>query len=279
MIYLALAIISSALISILMRCGERKIKNNMAMFLLNYIVCGGLSFLFMDRRQLSWAGEGLTVDAGLGVISGVLYLVSFVLLQLNIRKNGVVLASTFMKLGVLIPTLMAIIVFHETPKVINIIGIALAIAAIIAMYYEKDESGTAKVRLLLVLILLASGVTDSMANIYDKSGAAGSKDRYLLIVFGTAALCSLLLMLKKKQRVTAWDALFGAIIGLPNYFSSRFLLQSLHQLPATIVYPTFSVMTIVLVAAAGIVLFKEKLNRRKLISIVMIFAALALLNL
>jgi len=41
----------------------------------------------------------------------VLYLGSFMLLRWNIRKNGVVLPATFMKLGVLVPTVLSVTVF------------------------------------------------------------------------------------------------------------------------------------------------------------------------
>ena len=83
----------------------------------------------------------------------------------------------------------------------------------------------------------------------------------------------------KRQRLSAADALFGLLIGVPNYFSSRFLLRSLSEVPAVIAYPTFSVGTIVLVTLAGAVIFREKLSKKQLIALAMILAALVLLNL
>lgn len=55
MIYLCLAILSSAAISVLMRIGDPYIKNNMIMFVANYAVCGLLSFLFLV------IDEGITI--------------------------------------------------------------------------------------------------------------------------------------------------------------------------------------------------------------------------
>ena len=45
-----------------------------------------------------------------------------------------------------------------------------------------------------------------------------------------------------------------------------------------IAYPTYSVATIVVVTLVGTVFFKEKLSRRQILSMLMIFAALVLLN-
>lgn len=279
MLYLGLAIIASALVSMVMRLSEGKIKNNMGMFVVNYAVCSFLSLLFMNHPGFGKAEAGAGVAVGLGLFSGILFLTSFVLLQQNIRKNGVVLAATFMKLGVLIPTLMAIIIFREQPGFLQVSGIGLAIAAIIIIQFEKENVETSKYQFLLIVLLLVSGFTDSMANIYDKLGRIELKDHYLLFTFLAAGVCAFLLWLKEGRKLCVWDVLAGACIGIPNYFSSRFLLLALHHLPAVIVYPAYSVMTIVVISIVGAVLFKEKLSRKKLAAIALIFLALILLNL
>ena len=83
----------------------------------------------------------------------------------------------------------------------------------------------------------------------------------------------------RRQSLTGSDLLFGLLIGAPNYFSSRFLLLSLNDVPAVIAYPTYSVGTIVLIALLGVWLFHERLSRRQTLAMGMILAALALLNL
>ena len=68
---------------------------------------------------------------------------------------------------------------------------------------------------------------------------------------------------------------------MPNYLSARFLLLALAAMPdlAVVVYPTFSVGTIIAVTLVGVLAFREKLNVRKLIALGMILGALVLLNL
>ena len=75
------------------------------------------------------------------------------------------------------------------------------------------------------------------------------------------------------------DLLFGAIIGIPNYLSSRFLLLSLKDIPAILVYPIYSVAAIVCTTLIGLFFFKEKLSMKKIASIGLILIALVLLNL
>ena len=82
----------------------------------------------------------------------------------------------------------------------------------------------------------------------------------------------------KRQRLAKEDVLFGALIGIPNYYSSRFLLKSLSYVPAIVAYPTYSVSAIVLVSIAGVLLFGEKMNVRRKIAIALVLVALFLLG-
>ena len=63
-----------------------------------------------------------------------------------------------------------------------------------------------------------------------------------------------------------------------DFFSSKFLLGALESLSAVIVYPVFSVGTILTVTLAGVLLFRERLEKRQWIGMLLILAALVLLN-
>jgi len=280
MIYLILAVLSSAMISVCMRFGEKHVGNQMGMFMANYAVCMLLAVLYLGES----AGPGVK-NFGLGfstilmgAICGILYLVNFVLLKYNMKRNGVVLSTTFMKLGVLIPTLMAIVVFRERPTGIQVSGITLAVIAIVMIHFEKEAAGEGAHKLGLLVLLLLSGITDSMANIFEQLGAAEARDGYLLMTFFTAFLLAFALMVKGKAKVSGKDILFGIIIGIPNYFSARFLLLALGKVSAVLVYPIYSVTTIIVITAAGLLFFKEKLSKKKSAALVLILAALGMLN-
>jgi len=277
MIYLILAIVSSAMISVVMRVSERHVKNNMSMLALNYLMCMVMSWIDTGSLRLFESAEGVLSTVVMGMISGVLFLAGFVFLQWNISKNGVVLPATFMKLGVLVPTVMAIVVFGETPRLTQVAGIIAAVCAILLIQGGgRQEAGSVAG---LILLMLAGGGADGMSKIFEEMGVSSLKSQYLLCTFATAMILCTALCAAKKQRLTAVDALFGLAIGVPNYFSTKFLLWSLGAVPAVVAYPTYSVGTIVLVTLAGVILFREKLSRRKLIALGVIIAALALLNL
>ena len=278
MLSLILAILSSAAVSVVMRTGEARIRGTMGMFAVNYAVCACLSLAFAGGiRPADTAG--MAFAAGLGLISGVLYLTSFAFLKFNIHYNGLAMASTFMKLGVVITTLIAIFIFREQPKLTQTLGILLAAAAILMLHAGGGEEGDRRFLWFLPLLTLCGGVTDAMANVYEKIGAPALKDTYLAITFGAAFVCALLMCLIRHEKAGKAELLWGILIGIPNYFSSRFLLAALAALPAVVVYPVINASVILLTAAAGRCFFGERPGRRKLAAMMVILAALILLNL
>ena len=278
MIYLMLAIASSALVSIIIRLGEDHVTNQMGMLLSNYVVCSICAIVCSNSDVVTAVQASGFFDIGLGVVGGFLYLAGLLLIQYNTKNNGVVLSSTFMKLGVLIPTLMAIVFFREIPKGTQVIGIVLALLAIVMIHFEKDALKEGNKKIWLLVLLLCGGITDSTANIFEKFGSPAAKDVYLFMIFFVAGVLAFVLVLKSKKKVSPKDVIFGVILGVPNYFSSRFLLLSLSSMSAVVVYPTYSVATMIVITVVGVLAFKEKLDRKKAIALGMIVLALGLLN-
>lgn len=310
--YLLLAMCCSALISIMMRCGETRIKNNISTLAVNYVVCLLLGLFYAAKA----GGTGSLIAPGadgrqtllMGLLNGVFYVGSFILLQYNIGKNGVVLPSTFMKLGVLVPTMIAIVAFGERPGVMQVAGIAIAVAAIIFMNAgeavaakkggsgagaagpasdarggaeveaEEKPLGTVTAPKALIFLLLVGGSGDAMSKIYEELGNAKYNSQFLLYTFAMALVLCTLTAVLKGQKLTREDVLFGCLIGIPNYYSARFLLMSLSYVPAVIAYPTYSTGTIVLVGIAGVLFFREKMTSRQWVTVGMIAAALLMLN-
>lgn len=277
MLSLILAIASSSLISILMRLSTDKVKNNIGMLAMNYIMCLGLSVFYTGIGSLFPASPDLPQTLGMGAVHGTLYLTSFVMLNISTRRNGVVLSSIFMKLGLLVPMVVSIVIFGELPSAVQALGFVIAIAAILLI---NMEPGKAKISInwLLLLLLLGGGSGDAMSKFFEELGNADLAPQFLLYTFLTALVLCVGLMWLKKQRIGRTEALFGLLIGIPNYFSAKFLLGALETVPAVITYPTFSVGTILVTTLAGVLLFKEKLSKHQWIALGIILVALALLN-
>ena len=278
MLYLLLAVVSSALISVFMRLSETRVSNNIGLLAVNYLICTVMAAIYTGSTNLLPQADGLHFALRLGLLSGVLYLAAFLLMQWNIRKNGVVLPATFMKMGVAVPILLSVLLFRETPSAAQLLGFAGTALAILLIHFDRS-SGKAGSKAGLLILFLLSGLTDFTAKIYEQLGSVVLEGHYLFYTFLVALALCIGLMLLKRQRIGVRELLFGALIGIPNYFSARFLLLALGQLPAVAVYPTFSVGTIAAVSCAGILLFREKLSKFRAAALGIILVSLFLLNL
>ena len=283
MVNLFLAIVSSSLVSITMRIGEGRAKHSVSMLSVNYFICGVLSLVFTGTEKLLQTGNGLHIAIGLGCINGFFYISSLVLFQISVKKNGVVLSGIFMKLGIMIPLIISIILFKEIPALIQIVGFMIAVAAIILINLKDkndnqpdNEKGKAKIGLILVLI--GCGMSDGMSKIYQELGTESFEELFLVFTFWVAFVLSFILVKKRKQRYTKNEFLYGAMLGIPNFFSARFLLKALGEIPAVVAYPTFSIGTIAVITLTGMFAFKEKITKLQLFAIGLIAIAVVLLN-
>ena len=94
---------------------------------------------------------------------------------------------------------------------------------------------------------------------------------YFFFLFFSAALLTFFLLIRefrKTGKKTSWrDLAAGILVGIPNYFSSVLLLKALNGIEALIV--TF----------VGLIAFKERLNRKQLLGLLLILLSIVLLNL
>ena len=70
---------------------------------MNYLMCLLIAGTYTGWGNLLPTQEGSRTALLLGGSQGILYLAAFVLLQMNIKKNGVVLSAIFQRLGLLVP--------------------------------------------------------------------------------------------------------------------------------------------------------------------------------
>ncbi len=244
---------------------------------MNYLTCLVIAAAFSGITTLFPQDTHLPQALGLGAINGALYLLSFVLFQKSVKNNGVVLSSIFMKLGLLVPLVLSILFFGEVPTVLQIIGFCIAIGAIILINMKTGSSNT-RMGLGLVILLLMGGSADAMSKVYEEVGPVSLSSQFLFYTFLVAFVLCIILMLIKRQRIGGKEILYGCLIGVPNFFSAKFLLLSLNTVPAVVAYPTFSVGTILVVTLVGMAVFKEKLTVRQIIAVCAILVALVMLN-
>ncbi len=285
--YLILAILCSASMALVLKLFRAQRGNRFGIILGNYFTCILISLLVMPDRSLILSGDAATFLCG--ALGGVLFVAGLVFMQSSIRLSGAMLTSAFSRLGLLVSLAVSIACFGERPGIPQILGIALVLCAILLINGAggrgKKQAGGLRSShaALLLATLLSCGGGDAMAKVFEQVGNRTQDTLYFFCLFVTAAILSAILAFiewkRTGKRILPAELAAGVAVGIPNYFSSYLLLQSLLKLPAFLVYPVFSTGALLLVMAVSALCFRERPGKRQLAGIGLILAALVLLNL
>ena len=295
MIYLILAALCSASMAVALRLSEGYSSNKYAILTGHYVTCTFIAYILLPEKRilpsltnLFRAGAEAGAESAMmtavlaGIINGVFFLGMLLLLQYSIKKNGAVLSSAFAKLGIMLPVAASVLFLNERPTLLQTAGMLLVAAAILVINLEKGKGGASSKMLLLVLFLF-SGMGDGMAKVFERIGERRFDALFLFYTFLTALVLSLIPMMRERfsvnRKMSAADFISGIFVGIPNYFSTSLLLAAVTRLPAYLVYPCFSVGTILIVSFVSVLLLKDKMTRRQVYGCGLILAALVLLNL
>lgn len=279
MLFLILALLASSVLAMVLKYLNS--SSPYGVYFVNYITCALLAFAAMEPKALY---NGDLTPCWLGGITGLIYLASLTANGYSIHKNGAILSSVFTRLGVLVPILLSVTLFGERPTLVQGLGVALAVAAAVIMNGLPSKTGASsvagKVYLLpLILTLLLNGTSDAMSKVFTQLGRRQDDGLFMFYIFLFAGVATLVLLVRERRSLTGRDVLFGVLVGVPNFLSSRLLLAALTQLPAFLVYPSYSVGVILVISVASFFLFRERLNGRQMVAAGMILGALVLLNL
>ena len=266
MIYLIFAILFSASLALALRISETFSDNRYGILVGNYVTCLVVAFVLLPDKNIFAAGSRTAVLTG--IVNGFLFTGNLVLMQKCIRENGAVLSSAFAKLGIVIPVTASILFLGEIPTLFQLVGIVLVIVAIWVINSEGDRGCGRRRRMgsagLLLVLFVVSGMADGMSKVTERIGERRFDALFLFYTFLTALVLTIL---------------SGVAVGFPNYFSTSLLLASVSRLPAFIVYPSFSVGTILVVSFVSVRVLGDPISRRQIGGCGIILVALALLNL
>jgi drug/metabolite transporter (DMT)-like permease len=285
MISLILATLCSASIAILFKISAEKQLNGQIVTVVNYLTAAIVS-LFMilskqnDRVMHIESGDFRTAVL-LGVMTGFLFLASFIMYQKSVRKNGASLSGMFAKLGILVPMLVSIIVWSERPSAVQSFGIVFALLAVaIVNMKSRGESRDSRSILLLFALFATGGVAEFLNKVFQKSASMDYKPIFLFVVFSTALAISAFLLFRSghKRELVRASLIMGFFVGVPNLFSSFFLLEALDVFPAAIVFPTYSAGSILIITLVSAFLLKEKLENKDRMAIGLTALGLILMN-
>ena len=279
MLFLILTTCCAAVISIFMRMSNGHIKGKFSLLAMNYLICALFSWANMGFGSPIPVGEGANLTMAMGLLNGFIFVTALALSQYNIIRNGVVLATVMSRIGgLVVPLGLAILIFGEFPRPVQVVGAVIALVSVVVLNYDKEHMSVESV-LPLAGLFIFDGFTAGMAKIFNGVGNPAHSANFLLGTFGTACALCVVVLLLRRERPGKQELLYGTLVGVPNFFASRFLLDALETVPAVVVYPIRGVGAIAIVVLVGMVCFGERLRRHQWCAMAAVIVAIVLLNL
>jgi len=280
MIDLILTIFCSTSIALIIKYSGTKDEKPIVLLAANYFIASIISLFYILYFESQFSFEVLIF----GIILGLLFILSFFAFTKAISLAGTALATVSSRLSVIVPLIFSIILFNEIPSTNQIIGILLAIVTIWFFYLSlknsPNQSQNNKVKYLyLMAVLVGIGINDFSMKIFQQTYTELEKSYFLFAIFFSAFLYSMVFIYTYNVKLEKKTLLKGAILGVPNVYSTIFLIGALSQLPAVLVFPLTNIGIILLTAILAGLIFKEKLNQYGIVSLILGLISILFLSL
>ena len=252
--------------------------NNLTAITFNYFTAGILA-LFSYRIENSIIELKSNVNLNLlicSLIVGVLFVITFNLYAFTAQKIGITLSTIANKMSMIIPILIGLILFKEEVTLIKVIGIFLALGAII--FSSKEDKKSKKLSqvnmLILSLLFIGQGLADGILNWAQKNILnSDNMNLFFTLTFLSAGLAGGLYIFYKIKtsnfKMNKKSILWGITLGIPNYLTLLYFIKSLKNdlFSSYQVFPIVNIGVIVLCTILSVILFKEKVSFYKWIGV------------
>ncbi|MBU0490835.1 MAG: hypothetical protein KKA73_08535 [Chloroflexi bacterium] len=289
MTFLLLAILASFGISALVKLNELRGANTQVVLASNYIAASALGWAL----ALGHGIDGIsTTTLALGLGGGVLWPATFYLMMWGIRTYGMSLAGSVTRLSLSVPVLFALLFLGESLTV----TIALGIAATLTAFYLLSPIRPGHLHgvdrraiWFFPVLVLSFGLADLWVNLFNTLGASDEKSLFITLIFTAAGLLMWGIVHRtlrvglQRLPVDRESFVRGLLLGIPNFFSTYFLLEALNDPfftgQSTVVYTLYSVLGVMLAFGAGALVWRERVTRANVLGVLVAIAAIVLLNL
>ena len=266
---LILTILCSTSIALLLKHNDMQKGHPILLLAGNYMIASVISFGMMIRdSNATFYGPTLIF----GALLAILFVFSFFAFARAITAAGTALAATSSRLSVVIPVLLSIVIYNETPTTFQLNGFLFAFVTILLFYLSirRMSRGTLQFKdyFYLFAVLAGIGCGDFCIKIFQQSRPISEKPLFLFSIFTFSFLYTAVIVFIRKITIEKRTLIRGIILGVPNIFSTFFLIGALVQLPAIIVYPATNIGIIVLTTISAVMFMHERLNRFGILALI-----------
>jgi len=250
------------------------------------IFFNGVIFIF-SAALFSWKVAGCSAETWLfGAMFGVFSVIFQLVYTKAMSMGNVPLTVTISNLSVIIPITVSAAVFGERLSVLRIAGIILTVAAFII---STDFSRTGKTErgwlILALLAFLTNAGGTTVQKFYGKTAVAGEGQAFVACAYISAAVITVLVYficsangVRKTFPTSPKVFIYAAAVGVLLACFQAVNTYAAANIDGTFHYPVFTGTMMILSTVSGLIIFKDRLNRRQLAGIAVAIVAVVLTN-
>lgn len=285
MILLLLCICANVAVALLFKVFPKYNIRNFPAIVVNYLVsiCVGslLAGEFVIKSD-AFSSAGLPYIIALAL----LFVTGFNILGKSIQIFGIAFTTIIQKMSILISAFYAILVYHDPTSISKMLGLFVAVIAIVMVnYIPKEKRGEPlnhKPILFLYpfLAFLLSGIIEVILLVVGIEGHMTNSIEFVSTSFALAALIGLIYILfTHRPIITSKEIGAGILLGIPN-FLTIYLLIALVEIgwDGSVLFPLNNIGVLVASTFVGYILFKEAFDKYKAVGIIAALVSIYLIS-
>ena len=200
-----------------------------------------------------------------------------------LSKGPTSICAMVYSFGFIFPTVSGVLFWNETFTVTSILGLLIAISAIIASAFSGGKNVNVGSSFIIpnLIAMLSSGALGIMQKMHQSSSDKENLQGFLVVAFLLAALFAYAFSFsktkecKEQRKVNVFPVLAGCCFGVVSMLNT--LLAG--RMPSAIIFPTLNIGVMIMCLVAGIFIFKEKPTKPQIIAFTLGISAILVLSL
>lgn len=228
----------------------------------------------------------------ISMLSGVSTALFVVLWLISVKKSAYMMLDVFMTLGTIIPIMACSFLYKEAIELNQIIGLVILVVAVLIMCsYNNSVKEKMKFSSFLILVLcgVTNGIADFSQKLFVKTNSTATVEVFNFYTYVFAGLFLLACYMVSVKKLDKENLSYAAgkiksvffyiiIMSVCLFLHSYFKLLAANTLSAAQLYPLSQGLGMIVSTIMSAVFFKEKLNAKCIIGIVIAFVGLIFIN-
>lgn len=281
-LFIALSAVCSLVIVHLLKITETSGLRTLNTLTVNYLVAA----IFAFAAGEIWNLEGLQPAdlypiVILCLIVGAIFIGNFIVYGKSVHINGMGISIAAMRISLLIPVFISIFLYGDLLNWATGVGGLLVLVALLLLVPKGSKKRVWKINAawLLLITFLLSGLADSSLKLYHEELSLRLNElAFMGLVFAGAFIIGLVISLfGNGPLITTKELKVGAWIGIPNLYSSVFLIYALDDISGAVAFPLVNTLNVLGGTLWGLFRWNDSVSRLQWLGIGIAILAVILL--